>query len=309
MSRFLHDEAVTAIQQIDTCLENYAAGRKAALCVGQFVDADGRDSEHAGVYGTSAWLLLTGNLKSHAQVGRLRDECATLLRAAARGASQNAKFNSDLERMVLKIAYAFAALSGLSDSQAEASLLLERLFKSQNKGWGFAVDAAPVPMSTAITVRLILESPAARDAVSKAVAFLRSALSGVSNPYNRLFVLTTIARAEPNTVKRSEPAVAVRELYVRVAEQPTRFPNPTIIDYQDNSRTRYIRIPSDIILIEALCLLSGPWQMYLYAHTGWRIFGYLTNHTKSLQNFDVDPTGNRAAIGTYMYLQQTLQWA
>jgi len=310
MESFVKKEAQASLNAIDACLQAYADGRDPQHRVGQFLDREGRNSAQAGVYGMSAWLLLTRHLQSHASIAALRQACARELAAAALGTSAESKFNADLARIVPKMAYGFAALATLAGAMHESNVLLQRILAAQNKqdgGWAFSIELAEPSnvMCTAITVRLMLGSPAAADAVKKATQFLRAALETVSDPLVRLFVLSTLAKASA-APKISEVAGAVKELYRKVSEHPTRYSNPTLVDYQDGARTRYIRIPSDVILLEALSYLCGPWMLYLQAHSGRRTFRYVTSHTKSIQAFDIDANGNRASVGAYLYLQQTL---
>lgn len=114
-------------------------------------------------------------------------------------------------------------------------------------------------------------------------------------------------RASDTKVTRGELSTAIAELYVQVIKAPTKFPNPTIVDYQEDSRTRYFRIPSDVILVEALAFLGRGWQLYLSAHTGRRVYSYLAEHCHGLERFKVDAIGHRASVGTYMYLRDAME--
>jgi hypothetical protein len=320
MPRYLAERAAAAIKGIDTAFIRYAAARK-TVGVGQFLDQEGCESPQIGIYGMSIWLLLTSAVANDANVKRLREECAQLLADATLGIAPDnnlgdeaikraLKHTDELKSIVPKMAYACAALFTVPARHAAATTLLDRLTTAQrNGGWGFTTTATkPNVMPTALVARL-LRGVSGREAIlDHAVTYLRSELGAVSNPYAKLFVLNAIKHAKEDAVQAREIAAAISDLYVQVAKQPTKFPNPTIVDYQDNARTRYFRIPSDVLLIESLAFLGGGWQLYLSAHTGRRVFDYLVASSVSMETFKVDATGHRAAMELVRVRQSSDIW-
>jgi len=309
MAQHLRETAGLAVVGIDRALKEYARSRTVSG-VGQFLDDEGCTSMQFGLYGMSIWLLFTRAARHDVEVARVQADCLQLLAAAVDGGPLALpKHVEELKAVVPKMAYACAALYTSPSAHGQATALLQRLKTATKKGgWGFSTTGdKPNVMATALVIRLLRGVSGNSFVLEDAVSYLRSELGGIQNPYAKLYVLTSLKRVDEAKVTSSELSAAIAELYLQVAKQPTKFPNPTIVDYQEQARTRYFRIPSDVILVEALAYLGGGWQLYLSAHTGRRVFGYLAAHCAALERFKLDAIGHRPSVGTYMYLRDAME--
>jgi hypothetical protein len=105
---------------------------------------------------------------------------------------------------------------------------------------------------------------------------------------------------------RKETKSAIRQIYKSIRSDPTSFANPINIDFHDLGRTRYYRLPTDIMLLESLTVMSGQKLLYLRAHAGRRLLQRMFANVSNGGEFRKDLTHHRASVGVYLHIQELL---
>jgi hypothetical protein len=161
---------------------------------------------------------------------------------------------------------------------------------------------------TALVLRGLSTLPEHQAHVEKCVEIALQRLDQLSGQavVGWLFVLNSLMRASKDKVRCSEirrkTMRTVRELYRAIGEHPLVHPNPINFDFFDsaNSRCRDFRLPSDVILLESLILVSDQRFEYVDAAAGraiidaWRKVLEAPSETR-------DPSNHRPAITSIAY--------
>src|SRR6266404_1505168 len=243
MSPTISNRAKKALEGLDQTLLSFARDRNPEWLVGQFLDGEGRSSEQCGIYGMGSWIALTEreSLRHVQQVDDLRGRCKDTLKQWAADSGKDSepekKNISYLHLIVPKICYAYLGLITYRDDAANE--LLTRIVASQHSsnGWNFVANAAgESPVVTALVVRTFGLHEGFKDQLSRALVYLDRTWKDLQTPYLRLYVLNTIWQFGGND-KRKEIEKDIKETIFRLMNQafynPTRFPNPINIDYND----------------------------------------------------------------------------
>jgi hypothetical protein len=201
-------------------------------------------------------------------------------------------------------------LSRSIDCQSEINLLLSWIGAAQQHdgSWGYlATSSQGCPEVTALVVRNFSSARTLADQIRDAITYLRGALAGISNPYVKLYVLNTIA-IHSNGSALSEDLRKIKATVATLLNQaffnPTQFPNPINFDFNDADRTRYIRLSTDVILLESLTVLSGTHKLYVRGHPGLRVFGHMLETLSSPPT--TDSSGHRMTPPSAYHLYRCL---
>ena len=304
-----------AIRKLQEALTDYAAHRKTADRVGQFLDEEGCRDAQFGIYGIASWLIMTAAIEHITVVHDMRLVCKDSLKQwvqDSKSAGTTEKHAYELSSIIPKIAFAFEALSLFSDAHDEAGILQSRLATAQHLdgGWGFLPNSPDSnPFVTALVLRSIESQPAFANARKEAVRYLKASIQPNPNLYENLYVLNALQRVnEKENISddiKKRIKNTIRKIFRQVRMNPTAFPNPVNVDFHDSGRTRYFRFQTDLVLLEALLLMSGGAGIYLRAHAGRRLFNSVTDNLSS-QRFNTDTSGHRASVGAYLFTWRTL---
>jgi len=96
------------------------------------------------------------------------------------------------------------------------------------------------------------------------------------------------------------------EIYKNTYYNPFKNSNPINIDYNDFQRTRYFRIPGELVLLESYALISSRYRNYIYSHLCRRIF---IQFAKCLNNgkFIKDSSNHRATATYFLYVESLVK--
>lgn len=324
----IQNAAQEILNYVDSCVGHYAEKRKLD-CVGQFLDQEGCENNQCGIYGMSGWLMLASHNTSAAKVVQLTNACKQYLinltnqiNVADNDGSHLSELKSrpesnlyELRFIVPKMIYAYEGLSRFNDCKAYSAQLQGYIIEAQRSdgSWGFFLDSANGSLFvTSFAVRAFWRDPSFQRNLLLGLRYLEQNYKNTSNLYERLFVLNTIQmldkRSDLSVTRdhRAEIKNTIQQLIKSVYSNPTKSANPLNIDFNDEQRTRFIRIPTDLILLESCFLLSGHRFLYLRSHIGRQVF---KNVTECLQGpfFSRDTSGHRAAIGTFVYIAEVMK--
>jgi hypothetical protein len=309
------DEAISNLRE---ALIGYAKRRRPDAFVGQFLDEEGCKDGHFGIYGMASWLLMTADLEDVAVVTALRVACKDQLKTWTQiptpvsSTPGPEKHEYELSSIISKIAFALEALSSFPDAHNEAQILQTRLAAAQHPdgGWGFLASSTDSnPFVTALVLRSVASHPAFVGPRRAAVAYLARSYEPTGNLYEQLYVLNALQyineREKIDVDARKMISNTIRYIFRQVRSNPTAFPNPLNVDFHDSNRTRYFRFQTDLVLLEALLLMSGHTGIYLRAHAGRRLFNSLSINLLH-KEFSRDTSGHRASVGAYLFTSRTL---
>lgn len=326
MGDTLQQQAKDALVKLQDCLKWYSKNRHSNTYVGQFLDEEGCKNEQAGIYGMSIWLVLTNDIRTDSDILIIRNQCKEKLKEIVNKAkaklsrSANIQPTSDeyeIRYIVPKICYAFEALNQLDDAKTEAGTLQKYISDAQKDdgSWGFLIGSNEgSSVITSLVLRSFKAEPSFIVNLKNGLDYIKTNFNNIGNLYERLFVLNTIQMLDKIETNRKVDVekyikITIRDLYKEVYYNPTKFANPINIDYNDTGarRTRYFRIPTDMILLESLTLISGSNLQYLHAHAGRRILKYLSDSLKKSSKFTKDTSGHRASVGFYFFVTSVLK--
>lgn len=318
-------EIENGLDLISDVLAQYAAVRNEVKLVGQFLDADGCASDQQGCYGMSAWLVLTSDhpANSATPVVKLRDLCASRLkelvkatdddperlRKASDGSLESSAY--ELRFITPKAASALEAVLTEYDPGAAQARLWNLILAGRNAtdgGWGFRLDEHDVAFFPTAYVVRSLRGRSQDRVVQEAVAYLAKHEEKIPQPIERLYGLNTIVRFSTSSDLRESAKKGIGDLLADIVRHaktdPFAQPNPLNVDFQDGERTRFLRIPSDLVLLEGLVLLSGPSLEFAQGPVGNRMFRRLLT---SLQPpVTRDTSGHRPAFSSLIYAYDVL---
>ena len=267
MSNTFAEQARTALENLDTTLKSYAAARPQYKFVGQFLDEEGWTSDQHGVYGMGAWIALAEDseaIRHLPAVRKITDACKIELKRLvneAQGSTADAKAVG-LRIVIPKICYAYIGL--VSEYPTEANELSSWIAASQRPdgSWGYLTSSKTgCPEITSLVVRTFGNHPSLKEKIKTALEFLRGKYSGIDNLFLRLFTLNSlIIHDDPLRLSdyRKTTKKVIRTLLNQAFFNPTRFPNPINLDFNDGKQTRYIRLSTDVIFLDSLQLISPP---------------------------------------------------
>ncbi len=323
MSDIFQRQAKDALINLQDCLKWYAKNRNNKF-VGQFLDEEGCKNQQCGIYGMSIWLVLTSEITNDQYITNIRKQCKEKLREivnqtriiTAPNTIVPDNDNYEMKYIIPKICYAFEALNQLDDAKAEAGILQQYIQEAQHGegSWGFLTNSNEGnTVITALVLRAFKLEPSCRKNLENGLDYIKKHFDDTKNLYERLFVLNTIhlldnIETSKNIDTEKNIKNNIKSLYKEVYYNPTKFANPLNIDYNDpgNQRTRYFRLPTDMILLESLILISGSNLQYLHVHAGRRILKYLIDNLKS-SKFTKDTSEHRASAGFYFFVKSVLQ--
>jgi hypothetical protein len=303
-----------ALQNLFATLKTYATGRAVGARVGQFLDEEGRNQGQHGIYGMGSWIALadddSSSIRNEPAVRRITDECQEELRRLVRQAKAGEKEAAPLRSVIPKMCYAHMGLEKFPDCQPEANFLSEWISQAQKPdgSWGYIVaSSSGFPEITALVVRCFAREQTLSQEIHRAVEYLQKSYSSSNNPFLRLYALNTLLLHDPQNARAYKSAVkkGVAKLLNQAFFNPTQFPNPINLDFNDAARTRYIRISADVILLESLELISGSRRLYVRGHPGRRIFNHLMKTLASPPTRDT--TGHRLSPPSALYLHECLR--
>ncbi len=263
-----------------------------------------------------AWIALTDTetLRNDQNIKAIRDNCRDKLIDLVRASTSNTQTNSGsvLLTVVPKICMAFDGLNRFTIAQPEATTLIEKIRAGQRHdgGWGPLISSnSSTPEMTAIVLRTFGSKQCMPTEIDNGLKYLDNVFLGISNPYIALYVLNTIKhhRHLAGQITREYDDVIraqVKKVLHRAFYNPTQFPNPINIDFNDGVRTRYIRLQADLILLESLSLASGEHRYYLRGHPGRRIFSHLMENLQKPPEYDT--TGHRLTTPAALQIRKCL---
>jgi hypothetical protein len=303
-------------------LKEFSLGRSHPF-VGQFLDPEGRDDDQFGVYGMSAWLLITPEIADVKHVADRREACRDGLVAWTNASAIPAKADADgpdeLARIIPKMAYALDALNscgGGEATQRAVGTLRSRIEGAQRESdgsWNFLVDPKGGScIATAIVVKSLARHSNLSKVLERARQYLSDHVERIANPYEQLFVLTVLCSSDTSVGKKATKTYrksikkTIRSVFQSIRRDPTQLANPLNVDFNDRGRTRYFRMPTDLLLLEALLLLSGPGLLYARAHAGKRLARRLVDNVCTGTEFSKDLSQHRASTGVYLHARAVL---
>lgn len=262
-----------------------------------------------------SWIALADDeaspIRDEPDVRRVTNECREELRKLVRSASagENVDKAPQLRSVIPKMCSAYLGLSKFADCQAEANLLAQWIGKAQQPdgSWGFLADASlGLLETTALVVRYFAREQTLSQQLRRGVAYLQKAYGSPSNSFLRLYALNTLLLHDPENTSKHKVAVKkeIAKLLNQAFFNPTQFPNPINLDFNDGTKTRYIRLPTDLILLESLELISGPRGEYVRGYPGHRIFKHVV--TTLAVPPDRDTTGHRLTPPSALNLYECL---
>ncbi len=316
MGKTVAEQTRDAQENLQKRLKAYAEGRPPQRCVGQFLDDEARSEEQYGVYGMGSWVALSEDEKSAIRnlspvqtlTNQCRDELRRLVQAADAGSAEQKA--AVLQRVIPKMCYAYLGLSRFHDCQPEANLLAGWIATAQRAGgaWGYLTSSPDgCPEMTAYVIRHFAREQTLSDRIRNAIQYLRAAYPSIGNPFLRLYALNTLLLHDVEGGSAKKPAVkeTVAKLLNQAFFNPTQFPNPINLDFNDANRTRYIRLSTDGILLESMELISGTHRLYVRGHPGKRVFKHL------METLNVPPskdtTGHRLTPPSALYMNECLK--
>jgi hypothetical protein len=317
LANTIAEQARIAVQNLQTTLKSYAAGRPPHRFVGQFLDDEGRSSGQYGVYGMGSWVALAEDEKSairnEPEVRALTLDCKQELRRLVDDASTcgHEPKASDLRVVIPKMCYAYLGLSRFLDCQTSANQLSGWVAAAQKHdgSWGYlTTSAAGCPEVTALVVRIFGAEQTLAGHLEKAIVYLRGVNASIPNLFLQLYVLNTLVLHSNGSASRDDRRTiktTVAELLNQAFFNPSQFPNPINFDFNDVDRTRYIRLSTDVILLESLELVSGAHSLYVRGHPGRRVFKHLREVLDSQPK--KDGSGHRLTPPSALYLYQSLR--
>jgi hypothetical protein len=275
-------------------------------------------AEQHGIYGMGAWIALTvdredDSIRYLPGIKEMCDSCReelTRLVRKAQGNSEDDKARA-LRIVVPKICYCYIGLVPYPDSTAETDELWRWIASSQRPdgSWGYLTESkSGCPEVTSLVVRTFEKQPALAQNIKEAVVYLRGKYSSVDNLFLRLYTLNTLLRFD-NQLNSPDYRKIIKKVIRKLLNQaffnPTRFPNPINLDFNDGKKTRYIRLSTDVILLESLELISGPRKLYARGHPGRRVYLHV------IQTFREPPTkdttGHRLSPFSALHLRRSLK--
>jgi hypothetical protein len=305
----LQNISTNGADRITAACIDYAKTRKAESheCVGQFLDREGARDNQFGIYGSSIFLTITKD--SHdSRIADLRAQCSNKLKHwielsnkydllkrnhDANDKSQNDNANSyELKNVISKICYAYEACHYQS-LKNETSILESHLLNAQHSDGSFGFLCTDINrgekasmLSTALVLRLFFSHNTANSKINDALSYLKQNVIKVNNIFEQLYILNSIqiilnkdSQFLKNGFAKNHDEIrkTLKKLLTEVALNPTSFPNPINVDFNDSGRTRYYRLYSDLILIESLTLAYSTNLHYLRGDLGERALQKLWN--------------------------------
>jgi hypothetical protein len=270
-------QAKTALDNLDSRLKNYANARPLFKFVGQFLDEEGCASDQHGVYGMGAWVALvedSDSIRHLPPVKKITDAC-----------------KGELKRLV-----------------GEANELSTWIGAAQRPdgSWGYLTNSKiGCPEITSIVIRTFATHPPLKDKIRASLEYLRGTYEKIDNLFLRLYALNTLLKYDGNGRSAEYPKTikkVIRVLLNQAFFNPTHFPNPINLDFNDGTQTRYIRLPTDVILLESLQLISGPHMLYARGHPGQRVYAHIIETFKEPPTHDT--TGHRLSPFSALHLRR-----
>ncbi|MFA5832124.1 MAG: hypothetical protein WDA22_01485 [Bacteroidota bacterium] len=316
------------LKNLSNSLLQYAQLRDIEKLVGQFWDEEGISEAQYGIYGMSSWLILSSDLSfqniSAEQLARydhLINNCKLKLASwilidNPAENENNLKQIVELKTVIPKICFAYFALSKCNDCDRPKTILLERLrrgFIDSQGSWGELINSPfGSPVVTAMVLRCVInDHNISREIIESAINYLLMHVEDTENTYLQLYIYNTLIllpTLKVNNRKNVEHKIkfCIKSLHSKVYYNPVQFPNPTNVDYHDNGRTRYFRLPSDIILLESLILLSPYNLLFIQTLVGYKVFMSLNKNIDG-NLFKNDTSGHRAGGGYYVYAKSVIK--
>jgi hypothetical protein len=281
MAEHIQALAGTALSDLSEALQNYAGERLPDNHVGQFLDDDGRTNTQHGIYGMSAWLFMTSQpqfarIQSIAALShQCRSKLQTWIAEATEQTPEELLGNSaselyELRFVIPKTASAFEALSLDEAAVLEVRVLQQWLTSSQRPdgSWPFVNNHTKGhPLATTWVGRSLRRSQTF-SGLQRAEDFLLSNLPPGTRPCERLFVLNALGSSKsPETRRWARHHIknSARDLF---------------------------------------SLLHPSSCLYLYAHTGMRLWRQVTHISRRFSNASPQ---ERPTTGRYLYICKFLQ--
>jgi hypothetical protein len=336
MERSVAEKLNGCMEGLRSALDNYARLRKTKN-VGEFFDDAGASDAHWGIYGVSDWILLESldpSRQRPEEAAGLLGGCRSLLKDLVGTAHAKTldvikseetpdrqSQNYELRFVVPKMVYAFEALDQDSETASIAQEVLNDLIDCQNAkdgSWPMCRDRHypnTAPIATALVLRALKGKPQCVASLRKALDFLNGVQESMTSvPIQRLFVLNTIYMVAPDlgrhalldpTRKRIDECV--RAIFGSLRGDYFFLANPMNLDFHDIRGVRFFRLPSDLIVLESLILLSGHSLVLVQVSHGKKLLDKFFNMLGK-RTFTYDTSGHRASAGTYAFVRDILNW-
>lgn len=330
--------ASEAIEGIYDALNHYVEERDRCdnKLVGQFLDAAGiSDSQH-GVYGMAGWLTLAKSAPTApAKCAALSKACADHLTRLITTATDPKTKLSNLKKLKDDGAYeirrltakAAAVLEAAADSTLFQGAALDKLREhvmaaKRNDGlWAYVLkgpsdntasrahvsNSAMLEATTLVIRALSAGARVPRPQLEESlVALFRHATDQSLDAAKRLYALNTLALAQarraPTVELRAVMLRTIRELY---DSHPFAYANPINFDFNDEGRLRHYRVATDIILLEALVIVSDQKLLFVETGAGRRIVARIVESLRP-RPLEQDTTSHRPAITNVAYYHAVL---
>jgi hypothetical protein len=298
----LQNISTAGADKLISAVIDYATTRATANrdYVGQFLDKEGAKDDQLGIYGISIFLTITKD-SYDTRISGLRTQCVTKIKywialadkyeltkinTDANDKSQTDKANSyELRNVIPKMCYTYEACY-YQNLKTEASILERHLLDAQNSDGSFGFlttdknqSEKSSILSTALVARLYFSHNTTNAKINDVLNYLKQNVIKMNNTFEQLYVLNSIqiilnqdSRLVKNGFTKNYESIqkTLKKLLTEVALNPSSFPNPINIDYNDSGRTRYYRLYSDLILIESLALAYPTNLHYLRGDLGER---------------------------------------
>ncbi len=241
------------------------------------------------------------------------------IKADANDKSDSDKSNIyELRNVVSKICFAYEACRQYTELNEETKILGKYLTDAQLNDGSYGVlcegksnNLQGNIITTALVLRAyLLYSPTSQNTI-QAMNYLKLHASKLTNIFEQLYVYNSIqiilngnSNLATNDFNKFYKNISkcLKTIFSTVALNPTSFTNPINIDFNDNGRTRYYRLYSDLILIEALALSHPTDLYYLKGKLGKRVLSKVWECTN--YNTQKDSTSHRISFGFYHELSQ-----
>ncbi len=242
------------------------------------------------------------------------------------GDKKESKFY-ELRFVIPKMVYAYQALSLDRGTMAQALKIQNDLLSCQSESDGSwplvrEMPGPGSPIATAMVLRALKDHQGeCSEEIRKGMTFLERAHANLDS-IQTLFVLNTILHLSGvpginsalgqgysglRDLSKRETRRCVKGIYSELHKDVFFLANPVNVDFTDLRGPRFFRLPSDLVVLEALILLSGPSSLHL-VHTRQgskvlrKVFGILERN-----KFREDTSGHRASVGTFVFVGDILR--
>jgi len=316
----------SAEEKIIQRLINYGKHRGLDKLAGQFLDDAGCRDPHNGLTGVAIWTIIAQEIPEDCDNSQqIRYNCTKVLKRLASGTScdqlsnitdgvdyNEKKFDNDAKNVTVKTVHLVDALVRIDINESNFHNLLLKMDKERTRyKWGFLIgdQCKNDPIATAFVILRLsrckkIDLLPAED-LAQALSYIESEIGRQKSAVARLYLLNCLMRLSDTSKThffKREIRREIRKIFKEVNDNPCIVQNPWIVDYQDRKaeRARYLRIPSDITILEALMWLDIDNLRYLRSNSGkkmlWHFFDTIISGNQNL-----DSSGARWSCYSALY--------